>query len=240
MKKTVLITGASGGIGTELCRFFIKKNYIVIGVYFSNQSTMEYLSKELGGDLHYYKCDLSDFKNSHKLISKIIKDGFHIDILINNAGISVVGLLQDLSQNQWDTLWNTNVTSMISLSKEIIPLFLNNGQGKIINISSVWGNCGASCEVAYSATKGAVNSFTKALAKELAPSNIQVNAISCGIVHTKMNDHLSQEELEKIADEIPCGRIGTPADIAEAVFSLVKTSDYLTGQIVTVDGGWTV
>jgi 3-oxoacyl-[acyl-carrier protein] reductase len=240
MKKTVLITGASGGIGIELSRFFIKNNYTVIGTYFSNKAPMICLSEELGRNFYYYQCDLSDFNNARQLISEITKDGFHIDLLINNAGISVVGLLQDLNQNQWNKLWNTNVTSVISLSKEIIPLFLSQGYGKIINISSVWGNCGASCEVAYSATKGAINSFTKALAKELAPSNIQVNAISCGIIATKMNEHLSDEDLKNVADEIPCGRIGTPTDVAEAVFSFVKTSDYLTGQIVTVDGGWTV
>ena len=104
----------------------------------------------------------------------------------------------------------------------------------------MWGNCGASCEVAYSATKGAINSFTKALAKELAPSNIQVNAISCGIIDTKMNAHLTKEDINALCDEIPCGRIGTPKDVAKAVFSLIKTSDYLTGQIITLDGGWTV
>lgn len=240
MKQTVLISGASGGIGTELCRFFHHHNYIVIGIYFSNPDVMKHLAQELGQGFFYYKCDLSDFNNAHKLISKIADDGLDIDILINNAGISVVGLLQDLNQDQWNTLWNTNVTSMISLSKEMIPIFLKKGCGKIINISSVWGNCGASCEVAYSATKGAMNTFTKALAKELAPSNIQVNAISCGMIDTKMNAHLSKEDVKNIADEIPSGRIGTPGDVAEAVFSLIKTSDYLTGQIVTVDGGWTV
>ena len=143
-------------------------------------------------------------------------------------------------EEDWNNLWNSNVTSAVGMSKEIIPVFLKKGAGKIINISSVWGNCGASCEVAYSATKGAINSFTKALAKELAPSNIQVNAISCGIIDTKMNAHLTKEDINALCDEIPCGRIGTPYDVAKAVFSLIKTSDYLTGQIITLDGGWTV
>lgn len=240
MKKTVLITGASGGIGAELCRFFIKHNYTVIGIYFSDYTSIQNLSYELGNDFHYYKCDLSNFESTHELISDITKGELHLDILINNAGISFVGLLQELTKNDWDTLWNTNVTSMISLSKEIIPIFLKNGTGKIVNISSVWGNCGASCEVAYSATKGAVNSFTKALAKELAPSNIQVNAISCGIIDTKMNRHLSDEDFSNIIEEIPAGRIGTPSDIAQAVFSIINAGSYLTGQIITVDGGWTV
>ena len=124
------------------------------------------------------------------------------------------------------------------MSKELVPHFLHNHSGKIINISSVWGNVGASCEVAYSATKGAINSCTKALAKELAPSNIQVNAISCGIIDTDMNSHLSSDDINEIVTDIPAGRIGTPKDIALTALSLVNGSDYLTGQIITVDGGW--
>ena len=215
MKKTVLLTGASGGIGVEITRFLINKGFKVIGTYYSNEDALSFIAQEANGSFFYYKCDLSDFNNINKLMKQLELDGHYPDILINNAGISVIGLLQDLTEKDWNNLWNSNVTSAVGMSKEIIPVFLKKGAGKIINISSVWGNCGASCEVAYSATKGAINSFTKALAKELAPSNIQVNAI-------------------------PCGRIGTPYDVAKAVFSLIKTSDYLTGQIITLDGGWTV
>ena len=124
------------------------------------------------------------------------------------------------------------------MCKECIPLMLKQGYGKIINISSVWGNIGASCETAYSATKGAVNSYTKALARELAPSNIQVNAIAPGIIDTDMNSHLSKAELSEIADEIPAGRIGKTKDVANLALMLATSSDYLTGQIITVDGGW--
>ena len=240
MNKTVLITGASGGIGAKLSEFFVQHGYIVIGTYHSNEYAVHRLSQELGRNFYYYKCDLSDFNNARGLITKITNDGLNIDILINNAGISIVGLLQDISADTWNTLWNTNVTSVISLSKEIIPLFLKRRSGIIINISSVWGNCGASCETAYSATKGAINAFTKALAKELAPSDIQVNAISCGIIDTTMNKHLTEDDLAEIADDIPCGRIGTPLDVAKAAYAIVNSGKYLTGQIITVDGGWTI
>ena len=165
---------------------------------------------------------------------------FQVEVLINNAGISIIGLLQDLTRESWNNIWNTNVTSAISLSQAVIPVFLKEGSGKIINISSVWGSCGASCETAYSATKGAVNTFTKALAKELAPSNIQVNAIACGIIDTKMNAHLTDEDVKQIVDEIPAGRLGTPADVAKTVCALLTASPYMTGQIITLDGGWTV
>lgn len=240
MKKTVLITGVSGGIGQELCRTFIRNNYIVIGTYFKNETSINTLSDELGPDFHYYQCDHSIFDQANKLITKILSDGFTIDILINNAGISVMGLLQDMDATTWNTLWNTNVTSAVALSGQVIPIFLKNGGGKIINISSVWGNRGASYEVGYSATKGAINTFTKALAKELAPSNIQVNAISCGIIDTPMNSHLTKEDIDSIVEEIPALRIGTPEDIAQVTYSLVTGSSYLTGQIITVDGGWQV
>lgn len=240
MNKTILITGASGDIGKEISRTFIYNNDTVIGTYFQNKSSIESLAEELGNQFHYYQCDLSDFRQSEKLMRQIKNSGFSIDVLINNAGISVTGVLQDMNSDTWDTLWNTNVTSAIALSGQIIPDFLNKGHGKIINISSVWGNSGASCEVGYSATKGAINSFTKALALELAPSNIQVNAISCGIIDTKMNSHLSEAELKEISRDIPAGRIGIPKDIADAVYALANSGSYITGQIITVDGGWQI
>lgn len=240
MKKTVLITGVSGDIGKEIATVFAANDYTVIGTYNTNKKSVEKLSKELGEDFYYFQCDLSKFKEAEKLVSKITEKVDTIDVLINNAGISCIGLLQDLKENEWNNLWNTNVTSAVALSGQIIPLFLKNGHGKIINISSVWGNSGASCEVGYSATKGAINSFTKALALELAPSNIQVNAISCGIIDTKMNSHLSSEDLNDIISEIPAGRLGTPKDIADAVYALSVAGSYITGQIITVDGGWQI
>ena len=240
MKKTIIVTGVTGGIGSQIARKFILMGDIVIGVYNNSESVAMQLKKEFGANLHLYKCDLSDFDCGEKLLLYIEEKGLQPDLLINNEGISIIGLLQDLTKDFWNNIWNTNVTSAISLSKALIPLFLRNGHGKIINISSVWGERGASCEVAYSATKGAINSFTKALAKELAPSNIQVNALSCGIIDTKMNSHLSSEDISSIIEEIPAERMGTPQDVADAVLSLTDFNSYMTGQIITIDGGWMV
>ena len=238
MKKTVLITGCSGDIGKEIATIFIENDYIVIGTYYKNRKEIENTSGILGDNFHFYQCDLSDFNQAEILLNNIKSDGLYVDILINNAGMSLIGLIQDIKKEDWEKIWNTNVTSAVSLSRKIVPEFLQKGCGKIINISSVWGNNGASCEVCYSATKGAINTFTKALAKELAPSNIQVNAISCGIIDTKMNSCLSADDLNDIINEIPAGRIGTTKDIADAVFAIANAGSYLTGQIITVDGGW--
>lgn len=240
MNKTLLITGASGDIGKAICSIFIEKGYTVIGTYYNDFQSIHELSQKFGDNFHYYQCDLSDFNSADALFDAIKNDGFHVDVLINNAGISVVGLVQDLNCDIWSKLWNTNVTSALSLSRSTIPLFLKQGGGKIINISSVWGEHGASCEVGYSATKGAINALTKALAKELAPSNIQVNAISCGIIETKMNAHLTDEDLNDITAEIPLCRLGTPYDIAKAAYFLADDATYITGQILTVDGGWQI
>ena len=228
MNKTVLITGASRGIGKQIAIIFAQNGFNIVATCHNNIDTLSSLKNELSK----YNVNISN------LIKFLKNNNISVDVLINNAGISVVGLIQDLSIDDWNYIWNTNVTAPIFLSKELVPHFLHNHSGKIINISSVWGNVGASCEVAYSATKGAINSFTKALAKELAPSNIQVNAISCGIIDTDMNSHLSSDDINEIVTDIPAGRIGTPKDIALTALSLVNGSDYLTGQIITVDGGW--
>lgn len=242
MNETVLITGASRGIGRAIALEFAKNGYHIVATCKKNKELLDELGEQiiaLGAGFDSFLCDHSDFNNAHVLIEKIKKRNLSVDILINNVGISTVGLLQDITADEWSSLWNTNVTSTVALCREIIPIMLEKEGGKIINISSVWGNIGASCECAYSATKGAVNSFTKALAKELAPSNIQVNAVSCGIINTDMNAHLSKEDIHCICEDIPAGRVGTPAEIAKSVFLLANAPAYLTGQVVTVDGGWT-
>ncbi|HAV90694.1 MAG TPA: hypothetical protein DCW44_05425, partial [Eubacterium sp.] len=144
----------------------------------------------------------------------------------------------DITKESWDNIWNNNVTSVVSMCKYALPDFINKKSGQIINISSVWGNCGASMETAYSATKGAINTYTKALAKELAPSNISVNALACGLIDTRMNEHLSSDDLDAVIEEIPAGRIGTTDDVAAAAIALTKATPYLTGQIINIDGGW--
>lgn len=240
MKKAAIVTGASGEIGAAISELLITQGYSVIGTYYSNEKSIDKLTLRLGNNFFPFQCDLSDFDAAKSLLTYIEEKQFQVEVLINNAGISIIGLLQDLTKESWNNIWNTNVTSAISLSQAVIPAFLKQGRGRIINISSVWGSCGASCETAYSATKGAINTFTKALAKELAPSNIQVNAIACGIIDTKMNAHLTDEDIKQIVDEIPAGRLGTPADVAETVCALLTASPYMTGQIIALDGGWTV
>ncbi len=184
-------------------------------------------------------CDVSDANAVRLMFSKITD----LDVLVNNAGISYVGLLQDMTDADWNRSIGTNLSGCFYTCREAIPLFLKKQEseevpGRILSISSVWGRVGASCEAAYSASKGGVNALTMALAKELAPSRIPVNAIACGCVDTVMNSHLSGEEKRALADEIPAGRFATPAEIADTVRLLLKAPAYLTGQVLTVDGGW--
>ncbi len=180
----------------------------------------------------------SDNDRQHML--KSIHERFgSVDVLINNAGISHIGLLQDMSPAQINDLISTNLTAAIALSALIVnDLLKSKNDPRIINISSVWGNVGASCEAVYSACKGGLNSFTKALAKELAPSHIPVNAIACGLIDTTMNSHLTPEEFNELCEEIPAGRAGKPEEVAELACYLLHATDYLTGQIITLDGGW--
>ena len=172
------------------------------------------------------------------MVNKTLEKFSKIDVLVNNAGISYIGLLTDMQIEDWNHIVATNLTSVFSTCRCCVPSMVSQKSGKIISISSVWGNVGASCEVAYSASKGAVNSFTKALAKEVAPSGISVNAIACGTIDTSMNACFSAEERADLESEIPCGRYGTPVETAELAYAIVSQSPYLTGQIITLDGGW--
>ena len=161
-----------------------------------------------------------------------------MDVLINNAGISHIGLLTDMTYEQWQDGIQTNLTSCFLTCKYVVPGMVRQKSGKIINISSVWGNVGASMEVAYSASKGGINSFTKALAKELGPSNIQVNALACGVIDTDMNRCFDEADMQALIEEIPADRIGKPEEVAFLVGQLATQNTYLTGQIITLDGGW--
>ena len=243
MKPTVLITGASRGIGRSIATLFAKKGYQIVITCSKSEDALLTLAGELRNDYSSTVLtsvgDIGDYHYVCELFSEIATRFGGIDILINNAGISYVGLLTDMSIDEWNQIINTNLTSVFSTCKHAIPYMLQKQAGKIINISSVWGNVGASCEVAYSATKGGMNTFTKALAKELAPSNIQVNAIACGCIDTQMNSCFSEEEKAALAEEIPAGRFAKPEEVAELVLDLAEKHSYLTGQIITLDGGWT-
>ena len=176
--------------------------------------------------------------SSYKEVDRLFRHIPSLDILINNAGISYIGLLSEMSPESWQKVLDTNLSSLFYTSRKAIPLMLQKHRGQIINISSVWGECGASMEVAYSASKGGVNSFTKALAKELAPSGIQVNAIACGLIHTEMNLCFTEEERRSLIEEIPADRMGNTAEVAQMVCSVLSMPSYATGQIFTIDGGW--
>ena len=240
MNKTILITGASRGIGHALALAYAKKQYNLV-ICGRNSRTLENTADEirlLGADCLAVTCDIGKYEEVKALFDRISERFGNIDVLINNAGISHIGLLQDMSIDDWNNIINTNLSSVFSTCKLAIPDMIRNHSGSIINISSVWGVCGASCEVAYSATKGGINAFTKALAKELAPSGINVNAIACGVIDTDMNRCFSDEERQNIIEEIPAGRMGSPDEVASLALSISEGSNYLTGQIIILDGGY--
>ncbi|MCD8224420.1 MAG: SDR family oxidoreductase [Clostridiales bacterium] len=241
-RKTVLITGASRGIGKAIALRFAQEGYEVIITCAHREQELFQTQQEIKA-LHAgcmaCLCDAGDFGACEKLFEQIHTRCGGLDVLVNNAGVSYVGLLQDMSLADWENILHNNLTSVFNCCKLAIPPMLKAGQGRIINISSVWGNVGASCETAYSASKGGVNAFTRALARELAPSNIPVNAIACGAIDTEMNRWLSEDELRSLKDEIPAGRLGRPGEVADLVFRLSQESTYLTGQVISLDGGWT-
>lgn len=242
MTKTVLITGASRGIGAAIANAFAKAGYNLSLCCSKSQNELLDVAKDLS---EKYKIkvltfvgDVGDYAFVKKMVESTLENYGQIDVLVNNAGISYVGLFSDMSIDDWNKILNTNLTSVFSACNCIIPQMVSQKAGKIINISSVWGNVGASCEVAYSASKGGINALTKALGKELAPSNIQVNAIACGCVDTAMNDCFTADDKAQLAEEIPAGRFATPSEVAELALSLATGNNYLNGQIITLDGGW--
>ena len=242
MKKTVLVTGASRGIGKAIAHKFAKEGYSVIINCSKSADALYNLKQEL--ETSYQTSvlasigDIGDFSYVKELFLEIEKEFGGVDVLVNNAGISYIGLLSDMEVDEWQSIIDTNLSSAFYTSKLALPYMLSKKCGKIINISSVWGNVGASCEVAYSASKGGLNTFTKALAKELAPSNIQVNAIACGCIDTAMNQCFSAEERLALEEEIPAGRFGTPEEVASLTYTLATDCNYMTGQVITLDGGW--
>lgn len=250
--KSILITGASRGIGRSIALEAARSgnyNRIIINCH-KNISLLDSVQKEIrkifDENLHYYNnvhteplCltsvgdvgDLSYVETLHTEIGRV-------EHLVNNSALSITGLLTDMTPSEWDLIVKTNLTSIYNTCHTFAPDMIKERHGKIINISSVWGIVGASCEVAYSATKGAVNAFTKALAKELAPNNIQVNAAALGIADTDMNSHLTPEDKSDIIEDIPAGYIMSPDEAGRAVIKLLEMPDYFTGEIIKLDGGW--
>lgn len=237
-RKTALITGASRGIGKAIATALCENGYDLYLVCHKRADFLRSFSEELiskyGIKCECFVGDISDENFCNKIFSNIES----LDVLVNNAGISYFGLLQDMDAISWHNVIDTNLSSAFYMCKNAIPLMVSKKSGSIINISSMWGRVGASLEVAYSASKGGLNAFTMALAKELAPSNIQVNALACGVIDTDMNSHLNEEEREALKNEIPADRFADPSEVGKAVISIINSGAYLTGQIIGFDGGF--
>lgn len=239
--KVILVTGASRGIGRAIAIELASKGAAIAINYSKDdegaKATLENVIKN-GGYGKLFKKDISNYNNCRELIDEVIGTFGKLDVLVNNAGISKFGLLMDMSLEEINDLVNTNLMGAIYLSKLAINNMMRNG-GNIINISSVWGEVGASCEVIYSATKGGLNLFTKALAKEVASFNIRVNSVAPGVINTEMNNVLDSEEKEVLKNEIPMMRFGEAHEVARVVSFLCEDKcKYLTGQIIRIDGGF--
>ena len=238
--STILITGASHGVGRAFavaCAQTGRFSKIILNGG-SDTAALEDTARRVSAAGDLVCCaDIGDVSDLSYVRS--LRERFGpVDTLVNNAGISRIGLLTDMSPDVWDRVLRVNVTSLYNTCHTYVPDMVSNGGGQILNVSSVWGLCGASCEVAYSASKGAVNAFTKALAKELAPSHIRVNAIALGIIGTRMNAHLTETETAEIRDQIPAGYIASPEEAAQAMLRLLEMPEYFNGEIVRFDGCW--
>ncbi|SDM65699.1 3-oxoacyl-[acyl-carrier protein] reductase [Fictibacillus solisalsi] len=240
MSKWVLVTGASGGIGSSISRVLAAAGYSLILHYNQGAEQAKQLEKELVDryqtEILLLQADLSLKEGTEKLLSSLFVP---VGAVIHNSASSYYGLLTDMEQETMERMIHLNLTSPIMITKHVLPQMVKRGKGNIIAVSSVWGAAGASCEVLYSALKGGLNTFVKAMAKEAAPSGIRVNGIAPGAVETKMMSGFSEEELQNLNDEIPAGRLGKPEEIAEiALFLLSDKSSYINGHVITASGGW--
>lgn len=236
MNKVAIVSGGSRGIGASIVETLASSGFdVVLNYRFSADKANDIASKF--SNVVTFQADVSDHAQVKSLVDFTISKFGRIDLLVNNAGIDFINTLSDTSDSDFDTVLRNNLYSAFYLSKEVSPYMINAKSGLIINISSIWGIVGASCEMAYSVSKAGLDAMTKSLAKELGPSNIRVNSIAPGIIDTDMNSFLSKEELSEIVNAIPLERIGLPSDVANTVLFLDKNS-YITGQVIQVTGGW--
>ncbi len=237
--KVVFVNGGSRGIGAAIVRKFSAVGYKAVFTYKNSEKEASLLAKECGALA--ICADSSSSEEAFSAVSRAIEVFGHIDVLVNNAAVSHFSLLTDMTYEDWHFVMSNNLDSVFYYSKAVLPCMINRKYGKIINISSMWGETGASMEVAYSASKAGIIGFTKALAKELGPSGITVNAVSPGVINTDMNSHLSLEDMEALKEETPVCRIGEPLDVANACFFLAEdTSGFITGQVLGVNGGFLI
>ncbi len=244
MSKTVVITGASRGIGAQCARLFAKSGYNVVINYNNSEERAQLLCKELnsqGFSAVAIRADVSDPRQAEKLINGAIDAFGGIDVLVNNAGIGEQRLITDVTDEIWERMIGVNLNGVFYCTRQALPHMINKKNGRIINISSIWGICGASCEVHYSAAKAGVIGFTKALAKEVGLSGITVNCVAPGVIETEMNKALSTDDLAALCDETPVGRLGTADDIANTVLFLAQdTGSFITGQVISPNGGFVI
>lgn len=240
--KTVLITGSSRGIGLGIAKAFCQKEYnIVLNCARSSEEleTEVAMMKKNHPHVIGIQADVSSYRESAELFERVNKRFGSVDILVNNAGVSHIGLFQDMKPSEWERVLSINLCSVFNCCHLALPAMISKKDGVILNISSIWGEAGASCEGVYSASKGGINAFTKALGKELGPSNVRVNAIACGVIDTEMNDFLSAREKNALREEIPATRFGTSEDVAGlAVFLASDAAKYITAQIININGGY--
>ena len=231
-----LVTGGSKGIGEAICKQLANDGYTVIVNYNSSKINAQKVAKDING--YSYKADVSNLQEVKTMVDYIIQNFGSIDLLVNNAGISVVGLFHQVSKEDAKRILDINLNGVLNCTSEVVKHMISKKSGNIINISSMWGEIGGSCEVHYSATKSAIIGFTKALAKEVGLSGIRVNCVSPGVIDTSMNSHLSQEDLNSLKEEIPLYRLGTPQDVANVVSFLASSrASYITAQDIAVNGG---
>lgn len=239
-KKIILVTGASRGIGNAIARVLAEENNIVIANYNKSEDAAKNLRDELiekGKEIEIYKADVSKRSEVKSMVEYIINKYGKIDVLINNAGIDLVKVFTDVTDEDWEYVINTNLYSAFCVTQEVAKNMINRKSGSIINISSIFGIIGASCESIYAVTKAGMDALTKSLAKEFSLSNIRVNGIAPGLIDTDMNSDLSKEDIKSLEEEIPLRRIGRPEEVAKTVKMLIE-NEYITGQIIEVNGGW--
>ena len=236
--KVAIVTGASRGIGREIAKELSIKGIKVIANYNKSEEQAKMLRIQ-NPEIDIFKADVSKRSEVKQMVDYALKKYGKIDILINNAGITQNKLFTDVTDEDWTEIINNNLYSTFCVTQEVLPSMINNKSGNIINISSVWGLVGASCEAIYAISKAGIDAMTKSLAKELGPCNIRVNSIAPGIINTEMNKNLNKDELEELKQETPLGKIGEAVDVARCVKWLVE-DEFTTGQVISINGGWII
>lgn len=239
--KVALITGVSGGIGSKIAEKFLENEYFVVGSFNRNRKAVDRLKEKYRDYFFGVKADLTRAEDIKKLYNFVKTEFGHTNVLVGAAGVDIYKLFTEVTEEEWDEIFSVNVKANFLLAKECAPDMIKRKSGKMIFISSIWGEVGASMESVYSASKFALNGLTKSLAKELAPSGITVNGVAPGVIDTKMNDRFSTEEKAELIDRTPLSRFGTARDIAEICYFLATESgNFITGQVITADGGFTL